>query len=111
MRRRRTLPAPCSIVPRRYGLCYVPAHGAVGSTFVAPRSANGARRMSGKWQDVVAAPSRTTGLRSLARAFLLSLCVHAGLVGALWYLISTSLPAPRGPFVEVELAPRATAAS
>jgi protein TonB len=50
-----------------------------------------------------------TGLRSIARALLLSLSVHAALVAILWYLISTSLPAPLPRPVEVELTPRAHA--
>jgi len=39
---------------------------------------------------------------------LLSLCVHAALGGALWYVISTSLPpTPHELHVQVELSPRA----
>jgi len=72
---------------------------------------NGASCMSGQLQRGVAAPIRTTGVRSIARALLLSLCVHAAIVGALWYLISTSLPpTPHDLRVEVELTPRAAPA-
>jgi len=62
--------------------------------------------MSEQVHRFVGLPARTTGLRSLARAFCLSLGVHAVLIGALWCLIVTSLPPPREPRVEVELAPR-----
>jgi protein TonB len=63
-------------------------------------------RMTQLWLGETAEPARATGLRSLARAFLLSLCVHATLVALLWYLISTSMPSlPREQRVEVELTP------
>jgi protein TonB len=65
--------------------------------------------MGGQLHWGIAAPIRTTAVRSLARALLLSLCVHAVLIAALWYLISTSLPPPRPLRVEVELTPRAAA--
>lgn len=60
--------------------------------------------MSRKLQRDVAALAWPTKLGSLTRAFLLSLCVHAALIGAVWYLFSTSRPSPPLALrVEVEL--------
>ena len=69
----------------------------------AKRNCDDVRRMKRKSLRG-AAITPTTGLRAIARAFFLSLCVHAALGAIVWYLISTSLqPKPHEQRVEVEL--------
>lgn len=62
--------------------------------------------MSGQLQCCVGSSTTPSGQRSIAKAFLISLGVHAALVGTLWVGISSHLqPSPRE--VRVELSPAA----
>lgn len=54
------------------------------------------------WAD---SPATAAGLRSLATAFLISLCIHAALIGAIWRFVSTQQRQPVQHDLRIELTP------
>jgi protein TonB len=59
------------------------------------------------WID---SPATATGPRSMSRAFVISLFVHAAVLGVLWHFVSTQQPAPRELRVELSLSASSIAA-
>lgn len=61
--------------------------------------------MSQQLHGWAGSPAPAAGLRSLATAFLISLSIHAALIGAVWRLVSTQQRQPVQHDLRIELTP------